>query len=141
MFYSFIGETELPSPTIQEEFRRLKMIKGSGKIRQLEVNVSSKNQAVINFSTANNIIEEFKFDLTDAKNSEPIKTRTFDIQGHRSDARCLTFSSCNTAIASVSHETLKVRVLPIGLLLIYFPKSIYQHSWVVKIIDTHNLFL
>lgn len=111
MFYSFIGETELPSPTIQEEFRRLKMIKASGKIRQLEVNVSSKNQAIINFSTANNIIEEFKFDLTDAKNSEPIKTRTFDIQGHRSDARCLAFSSCNTAIASVSHETLKVHSL------------------------------
>ena len=111
--FSFIGETELPSPTIQEEFRRLKMIKASGKIRQLEVNVSSKNQAIINFSTANNIIEEFKFDLTDAKNSEPIKTRTFDIQGHRSDARCLAFSSCNTAIASVSHETLKVSAITI----------------------------
>ena len=72
----------MPSPTIQEEFRRLKMIKASGKVRQLEINVSSKDQAVINFSTANNLIEEFKFDLTDAKNSEPEKTRTFDLQGN-----------------------------------------------------------
>ena len=57
------------------------MIKASGKVRQLEINVSAKDQAVINFSTANNLIEEFKFDLTDAKNSEPVKTRTFDLQG------------------------------------------------------------
>ena len=33
--------------------------------------------------------------------------------GHRSDARCLAFSSCNTAIASVSHETLKVSAITI----------------------------
>ena len=102
------GETELPSPTIQEEFRRLKLIKASGKVRQIEINVSSRDQAIIKFSTANNIIEEYNFDLTDAKNAEPVKMRTFDLQGHRSDARCLAFSSCNTAIASVSHETLKV---------------------------------
>ena len=107
-FFLTAGETELPSPTIQEEFRRLKMIKASGKVRQIEINVSTRDQAIIKFSTANNIIEEYNFDLTDAKNAEPVKMRTFDLQGHRSDARCLAFSSCNTAIASVSHETLKV---------------------------------
>ena len=107
-FFLTTGETELPSPTIQEEFRRLKLIKASGKVRQIEINVSTRDQAIIKFSTANNIIEEYNFDLTDAKNAEPVKMRTFDLQGHRSDARCLAFSSCNTAIASVSHETLKV---------------------------------
>ena len=99
--------SELPTPTIQEEFRRLKVIKASGKVRQIEVKVV-KDQCLINISTANNLIETFKQDLEDAKNSEPTKLRSFDFQGHRSDARCVAFSSCSTAIASVSHESLKV---------------------------------
>lgn len=101
------SEGELPTPTIQEEFRRLKIIKASGKVRQMEVFIQ-KDDACINLSTANNLIECYKMDLTDAKTAEPQKLRTFDLQGHRSDARSVAFSSCNTAVASVSHESLKI---------------------------------
>ena len=101
------SEGELPTPTIQEEFRRLKIIKASGKVSQMEVFIQ-KDDACINLSTANNLIECYKMDLTDAKTAEPQKLRTFDLQGHRSDARSVAFSSCNTAVASVSHESLKI---------------------------------
>ena len=57
--------------------------------------------------TANNTIETFGLDFKD-KNAEIVKAKKFDLQGHRSDVRALTFSSCSTAIASVSHESVKV---------------------------------
>ena len=100
---------ELPSPTIQEEFRRMKVFKVSGKVKHIDLSFH-KEVAEITIGTANNQIEVFKLDLnaTDSKNVEFIKVKTFDTQGHRSDVRSLAFSSCNTAIASVSHESLKI---------------------------------
>ena len=102
-----VGELVLPQPTIQEEFRRLKVIKCSGKVRNVQASTYNESLSIL-VGTANNIIETFELDLTDAKNSEVKKVKSFDLQGHRSDVRALTFSSCSTAIASVSHETLKV---------------------------------
>ncbi len=95
-------------PTIQEEFRRLKTFKASGKVRQLEMRSGKNGQMVISVSTANNLIERFTLDTKDGKAAEAVRSSSFDMQGHRSDIRALTFSSCNTAIASVSHESLRV---------------------------------
>ena len=100
------GATVLPEATIQEEFRRSKVIKCSGKVRQMELSVRHDSLNIL-VGTANNIIETFNLDFKD-KNSEAEKVKKFDLQGHRSDVRSLTFSSCSTAIASVSHETLKI---------------------------------
>ena len=43
----------LPEPTIQEEFRRLKVVKSGGKVRHVDVAVV-KDAGVISILTANN---------------------------------------------------------------------------------------
>jgi U3 small nucleolar RNA-associated protein 12 len=100
---------QLPEPTIQEEFLRLKVFRAGGKVRQMEVSITKEDTASILVSTANNLIETFNIDLgNDVRKAEAEKLRSFDLPGHRSDVRSLTFSSCNTALASVSHEALKI---------------------------------
>ena len=107
------NSAELPSPTIQEEFRRLKSFKASGKVKHLQLTYNNNKETTVEItvSTANNLIEIFQLNLSassDAKSADAIKIKTFDLLGHRSDVRSVSFSSCNTAIASVSHETLKI---------------------------------
>lgn len=107
-----VETVELPDASIQEEFRRHKVLRASGKVRHVAVDVDDgKEHGLVWVSTANNIIEQFRFDL-DVKGGSPtnedMKLRSFDQAGHRSDVRTVAFSSCNTAVASVSHESLKV---------------------------------
>lgn len=112
------GETELKDddsncnvePTIQEEFRRLKVIKCSGKIRNIHVDLDSeKNLAVLLLSLANNQVEQYKISLDEsAKENEAEKIKSFDHAAHRSDVRSVSVSSDNTAILSASHEAIKI---------------------------------
>ena len=95
-------------PTIQEEFRRLSVIRVGGKVRHLQVWMTKEDSAKLLVSTANNLIETYKVDLSDVRNVGQDKTNTFELGGHRSDVRTVAFSSCSTAIASVSHEALKI---------------------------------
>merc|ERR1712142_879873 len=95
-----------PEATIQEEFRRLKVIRAAGKVRQIHVEVEG-SQGVVTLSTANNLIEQFTINLDD-KNAEAVSVKKFDLAGHRSDVRTVAFSSDNTAIMSASHESVNV---------------------------------
>ncbi|XP_040582090.1 WD repeat-containing protein 3 [Lepeophtheirus salmonis] len=102
-----IEDIEPPEPTIQEEFKRLKTFKTSGKVRSLEVHHLKEDSFRIIVGTGNNLIESWVLNTSD-KGSDPIKRRCFGSQGHRSPARTLSFSSDNTAIASVSNESIKI---------------------------------
>ena len=61
-----VMETEsAPEPTIQEEFRRLKVIKASGKVRHLTAELTkSGNIGLIHVLTANNLVEKFLIPLS-----------------------------------------------------------------------------
>lgn len=96
------------TPTIQEEFRRLKVIRAGGKVRHLSLEVTRDDtMGVIDLITANNQIETFTLDLNE-KNAEPEMKLRFDHPGHRSDVRTVQFSSDNTSILSGSHESIKI---------------------------------
>ena len=99
-------ETVEVEATIKEELRRSKVIKAAGKVRQVHVQVD-KQHGLVTVSTANNLIEQFTIDLED-KNSDAEVAKKFDLPGHRSDVRAVSFSSDNTAIMSASHESVKV---------------------------------
>ena len=97
-------------PTIQEEFRRLKVIKCSGKVRNIDIDLDTeKNVAVLLLALANNQVEQYRVSLDEsAKDSEAEKVKSFDHAAHRSDVRSVAVSSDNTAILSASHEAIKV---------------------------------
>ena len=71
-------------------------------MKHLQLTYNNKETTVeITVSTANNLIEIFLLNLnssSDAKSADAIKVKTFDLLGHRSDVRSVSFSSCNTAI-------------------------------------------
>jgi len=48
---------QLPGPTIQEEFRRLKVVKSGGKVRHIDIDVSN-DLGVIFVLTANNLVSQ-----------------------------------------------------------------------------------
>jgi U3 small nucleolar RNA-associated protein 12 len=99
---------DVPEPTIQEEFRRLKALRADGKVRSIAVGVpANSGTGVISLLNANNMIEQFTIDLED-RDAECQRMRRFDHPGHRSDVRTVSFSSDNTAILSGSHESVKV---------------------------------
>ena len=101
---STVGEA-----TIQEEFRRLKVIKCSGKVRHISIDIDVDDVCTILVLLANNQVEQFRIILDDgAKDNEVEKIKTFDHAGHRSDVRTVAVSSDNTAILSASHEAVKI---------------------------------
>ncbi|TRY63046.1 hypothetical protein TCAL_10987 [Tigriopus californicus] len=103
-----VSTVNLDTPTIQEEFRRLKVIRAGGKVRHLSLEVTrDETLGVIDLITANNQIESFTIDLIE-KNADPEMKLRFDHPGHRSDVRTVQFSSDNTSILSGSHESIKI---------------------------------
>lgn len=100
----------IPEPTLQEEFRRLKVIKPGGKARHTTLEVEKKHNVeigIVHVLTANNMVEKFEVNLDD-KTQEWTKSFSFSHPGHRSDIRTVAFSSDNTSILSGSHESVKI---------------------------------
>ncbi len=93
---------EVPEPSIQEEFRRLKAFKAGGKVRAVDVDDSG----LVTLLTANNLVEQYTTDFED-KSAEASAGSKISQPGHRSDVRTVAFSSDNTAILSGSHESVK----------------------------------
>ena len=97
--------------TVQEQFKRVKAIKASGKIKSLSVINSrgslKKDTAKVLMVLANNQIEVVKIDSS-TLGSEAEIAITIENLGHKSHVRTLAFSSDNTAILTASSEGLKV---------------------------------
>lgn len=95
--------------TIKEEFRRLEVVKAGGRVKRVEVSVSSKkNTGDLTLLTANNMIQQFRISLDEKSPEEFCKIREVDQQGHRSDIRTVIFSSDNTAVMTGSQESIKI---------------------------------
>ena len=143
--------------TPQEEFRRLKVAKASGKVRQMALDClpagkDGSGGGLVTVSTANNLIEQFSLpelgSKEAAKNSEPVQVRKLDLSGHRSDVRSVAFSSDNTAILSASHEALKIwnrntqtciRTMPSGYGLCgCFVPGMASNAYFFLLVKTHS---
>ena len=138
--------------TVQEQFKRVKPIKASGKIKSLSVVDTKgmlKDVAKILMVLANNQMEVVKIDSATIGSDAEIAI-TIDNLGHKSHVRTLAFSHDNTAILTASSEGLKlwnrdsfacVRSIPCGnaLSCIFAPGDrhvlIGTKSGVIQIFD------
>ena len=92
-------------PTVQEQFRRVKPVKASGKVRSVNV-LSGKKEARVLLVLANNQVEVLTY--RGAGDGEIESLSKIETPGHRSDVRTLSFSSDNTALLTASAEGIKV---------------------------------
>jgi len=92
--------------TVQEQFRRIKPGKVSGKIKSMSVSVH-KGICRILMVLANNQIEIVKCDLSVAER-EVENGSKIEMLGHKSNVKTLAFSSDNTAMMTASAEGVKV---------------------------------
>jgi len=100
------GEEVEVKATLQEMVRRLPQHKAGGKVRGTDVRVEGEEVQVA-VLTANNMVEQVKGKLG-GQSEELVAAGKLDNMGHRSDVRCVAFSSDNTAVATGSSEAVKV---------------------------------
>jgi len=94
-------------PTLQEQFRRLKVFKIQGKSKSVNIRINKKSEVKLLVLLGNNQVEQLSLSLSD-KEGEVLPNGSVDLPGHRSDARTVAFSSDNTAVVSASSESVKV---------------------------------
>lgn len=92
-------------PTVQEQFRRIKPVKVSGKIKSIDV-LCTKHQCRVAMVLGNNQLEVVGLRLEADGEAETLSK--VESLGHRSDVRTLAFSSDNTAVLTASSEGVKV---------------------------------
>merc|ERR1740131_411871 len=94
--------------TVQEQFRRIKPGKVSGKIKSISVSVH-KDVCRILMVLANNQIGMVKCVLNVGEREREVENVSkIEMIGHKSNVRTLAFSSDNTAIMTASAEGVKV---------------------------------
>ena len=92
--------------TVQEQFKRVKACRVSGKIKSVSVSVN-KEQCRIMMVLANNQLEIVSCDVS-VMGKEAESLAKIESLGHKSNVRTLAFSSDNTAILTASAEGVKV---------------------------------
>jgi len=90
---------------VQEQFRRVKPVKASGKVRSVDV-LSGKKETRVLLVLANNQVEVLTY--RGAGEGEIESLSKIETPGHRSDVRTLSFSSDNTALLTASAEGVKI---------------------------------
>ena len=92
--------------TLQEMIRRIKEVKTGGKLRNADVLVTGttvKSLVVL----ANNLVELVTLDLA-TSGAAPSIDLSLSQPGHRSDVRCVAWSSDNTCLVTGSSESIKI---------------------------------
>jgi len=100
------GEEVEVKASLQEMVRRLPVFRAGGKVRGAEVRIEG-DEVQVALLTANNMVEQVKGKLG-GQQEELVAAGRLENMGHRSDVRCLAFSSDNTALATGSSEAVKV---------------------------------
>lgn len=95
------------SLTIADTVERLQSFKCSSKPCCLDVFSVKQGLAKVAVGLKNNQVEFYAISVAD-KTVAPVLADSIQQAGHRSDVRALSFSSDNTAVLSVSGETVKV---------------------------------
>ena len=93
------------APSLQEMVRRLPPVKVGGKVRGVDVRMEGA-QVTVMLVTANNMVEQLRGEVGGQEEVEG--AGRLELMGHRSDVRCVAFSSDNTAVATGSSEAVKV---------------------------------
>ena len=96
-------------PSLQEMVRRLPAFRAGGKVRSVDVVVEGEEVRAV-LVLGNNMVEQVRGELGGAQ-EEVVGAGRLELMGHRSDVRCVAFSSDNTAVATGSSEAVKVTPL------------------------------
>ncbi|XP_049287389.1 WD repeat-containing protein 3 [Anopheles funestus] len=100
-------EANVRQLALTDEVKRLTTIATPEKVKSFDLLLGSRNELRICCTFLKNFVQLFSLDM-DAKNAEPETLYALQKQGHPSEARTVTFSSDNLAIASGSAESLKL---------------------------------
>uniref|UniRef100_A0A182M2S4 Small-subunit processome Utp12 domain-containing protein n=1 Tax=Anopheles culicifacies TaxID=139723 RepID=A0A182M2S4_9DIPT len=92
---------------LTDEIKRLSTISTPEKVKSFDLLLGSRNELRICCTFLKNFVQLFSLDM-EAKNAEPDTLYALQKQGHPSEARTVSFSSDNLAIASGSAESLKL---------------------------------
>ncbi|XP_039277698.1 WD repeat-containing protein 3 isoform X2 [Nilaparvata lugens] len=95
-------------PMLTDIVRRLQIIKAGGKIKSVDMVAGRGQELRVAVSLRNNSIELYSIQMQPKTAAEPECLRRIVTQGHRSEVRCVAFSSDNLALVSGSAETLKM---------------------------------
>uniref|UniRef100_A0A182PR80 Small-subunit processome Utp12 domain-containing protein n=1 Tax=Anopheles epiroticus TaxID=199890 RepID=A0A182PR80_9DIPT len=94
--------------TLSDEIKRLTTIPTPEKVKSFDLLLGSRNELRICCTFMKNLVQLFSLDLNVKKDAEPETLYTLQKQGHPSEARTVSFSSDNLAIASGSAESVKL---------------------------------
>ncbi|XP_058130598.1 WD repeat-containing protein 3 [Anopheles ziemanni] len=100
-------EVDVRQLSLTDEIKRLSPILTSDKVKSFDLLLGSRSELRICCTFLKNFIELFSLDM-DVKKAEPVSLHSIHKQGHPSEARTVSFSSDNLAIASGSAESLKL---------------------------------
>lgn len=102
--------TDEPAISLQDQVLRIKSVQASGKVKAVDVHLSSKGELKILVLLRGNSFEIHAVeDVKVSKSSKDVSlVSTLSIPGHRTDVRALCFSSDKIALASASGESLKI---------------------------------
>ncbi|XP_070568962.1 WD repeat-containing protein 3-like [Ptychodera flava] len=92
---------------IEDEIKRLSVIRASHKIRSFDFILERNKSLRIVFLLGNNSLESFVLSTIEKK-PEPTNHSLLSMPGHRNDVRTVCFSSDDTAVLSASGESVKI---------------------------------
>lgn len=100
--------TEELTVALQDEVLRIKSVQASGKVKAIDVHVSTKGELRLLALLRGNSFEIHVVDTKVSNKNDATKVGALSIPGHRTDVRALCFSSDKIALASASGESLKI---------------------------------
>uniref|UniRef100_A0A1Y9H9H7 Small-subunit processome Utp12 domain-containing protein n=1 Tax=Anopheles farauti TaxID=69004 RepID=A0A1Y9H9H7_9DIPT len=100
-------ETNVNQLSLTDEIKRLAPVPTPEKVKSFDLLLGSRNELRICCTFLKNFVQLFTLDV-EAKGAEPASLYAVQKQGHPSEARSVSFSSDNLAIASGSAESLKL---------------------------------
>lgn len=100
--------TEELTVALQDEVLRIKSVQAAGKVKAIDVNLSSKGELKLLVLLRGNLFEIHAVDTVVSNKNEATRVASISIPGHRTDVRALCFSADKIALASASGESLKI---------------------------------
>ncbi|EFX63167.1 hypothetical protein DAPPUDRAFT_335858, partial [Daphnia pulex] len=100
--------TEELTVALQDEVLRIKSVQASGKVKAIDVHVSTKGELGLLALLRGNSFEIHVVDTKVSNKNDATKVGALSIPGHRTDVRALCFSLDKIALASASGESLKI---------------------------------
>lgn len=101
-----LADGEVGEASLQEMIKRLSLYSAGGKVKSVDITVHADTVTLV-ILLGNNMVEQVTGGLTSSAEPPSVQSK-LDQLGHRTDVRCVAWSSDGTAIATASNEAVKV---------------------------------